>query len=84
MRKDNKGFSLVEIIIVLAIMAIIAVAILAGSGYQAGTAASALADSIKTAVGETRIKTMGKQETVLYLYKDATDGKYYKQWDYYN
>lgn len=80
MKRDNKGFTLVEIIIVITIIGILMTMLIAGSGYIAGSAARTLANSIKTAIGETRIKTMGKQETALYIYKDASDKKYYKQY----
>ena len=79
MKKDNKGFSLVELIIVIAVIGILGTMFIAGTGYVASSAARSLANSVKTGIGETRIKTMGKQETVFYFYK-ATDGKYYKQY----
>ena len=79
MIKDNKGFSLVELIIVIAVIGIAAGMLVGSNGFSVSQATSSLADSIKIAVGEARIKAMGKQETVLLITKDATDGKYYKQ-----
>ena len=80
MKKDNKGFSLVELIIVIAVIGILATMFISGTGYIASSAARSLSNSVKTGIGETRIKTMGKQETVFYLFKNSSDGKYYKQY----
>ena len=82
MKQDNRGLTLVEIIVVISIIGILGGFLIGGMGYIPSSAARGLATSIKSAIGETRIKTMGKQETVLFLYKDASDGKYYKQMFY--
>lgn len=82
MKNDNRGLTLIEIIIVLAIIGILAGMLISSTGYIAKSASRSLANSIKTAIGETRIKTMGKQETAVYFYKDSSDGKYYKKYVY--
>ena len=82
MRNDDKGFTIIEIVVVIAILGLLATMLIGSTSYIANSAARGLANSVKTAIGETRIKTMGKQETVLFLYKDAADGKYYKQMFY--
>ncbi len=79
MRDDNRGFSLVEIIIVLAILGVLTGFFITGLGYIFGTAAKSCANGIKTAVGSTRITTMGKEEAVLRIYRDPSKGAYFKQ-----
>lgn len=69
--KDNKGFSLVELIIAIAVMSVILGMLIGNLGYINNSAAKGCANSIKTAIGQTRIKTMGKQETYLYIYRDG-------------
>ncbi|MBR4719016.1 MAG: prepilin-type N-terminal cleavage/methylation domain-containing protein [Lachnospiraceae bacterium] len=71
MRNDNKGFSLIELIIIIAIMSIVLTMLVANLGYANSSAAKGCANSLKTAIGQTRIKTMGKKETYLYVYKDG-------------
>ena len=79
MKVNNKGFSLVEIIIVIALLGIIAGILAGNNGYLTNSAVKGLSQSIKSSIGETRIKAMGKQQTVICIYKDASDGQYYKQ-----
>ncbi len=69
--KNNKGFSLVELVIVIAIMGIALTMLAANFGYMSSSAAKGCANSLKTAIGQTRIETMGKKETYLYVYKDG-------------
>lgn len=79
MKKDNRGFSLVELIICIAIMTIVLGMLAANLNYIGVSQARSLANSIKTAVGQVRIQTMGKQEAFLYIYRDSTDNMYYKE-----
>ena len=71
MKNDNKGFSLVELVIIIAIMGIVVTMLAANLGFLNDSAAKGCANSLKTAIGQTRIKTMGKKETYLYVYKDG-------------
>lgn len=79
MRKDNKGYSLLEMIVVLAILAIFVVSAISGLGYIFGSAVRSCANDVKSAVGATRINTMGRYETVLNLYQ-GSDGIYKQEW----
>lgn len=76
MKQKNHGFTLVETIIVMAIMAVLASMLFIGLAIIPRNAARSCAKGIKTVIGQTRIMTMGKDETVLELYQD-TDGRYY-------
>ncbi len=79
MRNDDKGFTIIEIVVVIAILGLLATMLIGSTSYIANSAARGLANSVKTAIGETRIKTMGKQETALYIYRSTEDDKFYKQ-----
>ena len=77
--KDNRGFSLLELVIVIAILAIVATFGIAGLGYIFGTNARSCANEIYLAIGKNRITTMGKDETSLRIYRDGASGAFFKQ-----
>lgn len=78
-KNDNRGLSLVELIICIAIISILVGMFISSMNYVGNSQARALANSIKTAVGQARIQTMGKYETFLYIYRNDSDKKYYKE-----
>ena len=71
MKKDNRGVTLVELVIAIAIMGILVGFFVVGTGYINNSVAKGAANSIKTGIGQTRVKTMGQKETYLYIYKDG-------------
>ncbi len=75
--KDNKGYTLIELIIVIAIIAIVAGSLVFGISMIFTTDAKGCANKLKTGIGRTKIATMGKQEAYLEVYKSAADGFYY-------
>lgn len=75
----NKGFSIVELVICIAIMGIVIGMMAASLHYIGVSQARSLANSIKTAVGQARVQTMGKYDTYLYIYRSSTDKRYYKE-----
>lgn len=75
--KDNKGYSLVEIMVVIAIIAILLLVGITGLGFIGSANLNSCTEEIKTAVGKTRITTMGKDEAILRIYQ-GSDG-YYKE-----
>lgn len=76
MKNNNKGYSLVELIVTMAIMAVLTSMLFIGLGILPRNAAKSCAEGLKTVVGQTRIMTMGKSETILEIFQDA-DGVYY-------
>ena len=80
MKNNNKGYTLIELVVVLAILAIFIVFGITGLNYIFGTAVNSCAHDVKSAIGAVRINTMGKYESTLHIYQGA-DG-YYKQ-EYY-
>lgn len=78
-KSDNSGLTLVEIIIVIAIMGILVGFFITSTNYIGMSQARGLANTIKTAIGQARIQTMGKYDTYLYIYKSPSDGCYYKE-----
>lgn len=76
---SNRGFSLIELIIVIAIMAVVMGFFIAGLGYLLGVNVRSCAHELQTAIGATRINTMGKEEVHLKIYRDSTDHCIYKQ-----
>ena len=76
---SNRGFSLIELIVVIAIMAVVMGFFIAGLGYLLGVNVRSCAHEIQTAVGAARITTMGKEETHLRIYRDSSDHCIYKQ-----
>lgn len=70
MRKDNKGFSLVELIIVIAIMAAITGVMGYGLSLSSGKAADECAQKLTSSIQRTRTSTMGKFKTTIMISKD--------------
>ena len=66
--KNNKGFTLVELIVVIAIMAVLTGFIITGIGLLSTLSSRQCARQLKQSIGQARIETMGK---------DSTDNCYY-------
>ena len=76
-KNNNRGFSLVELIVVVAIGAILIGASILSIASISGTAAKQCARNIESILNKTRVTTMGKDTAVIELYKNGSDGAYY-------
>lgn len=77
--KDNKGYTLVEIMVVIAIIAVLLLVGITGLGFIGSANLNSCTEDLKTAVGKVRITTMGKNNATLRIYQDSSDGAYYIQ-----
>ncbi len=69
MRKDNRGMSLIEVVIVVAIIAVIGAVMTVGLSSFLSKPAEECASKLSTALKAARVSTMGKQSVVLKLYE---------------
>ena len=72
-KNDNKGYSLVEIIIVIAIMAAISGVVIFGLSLFTNKQAMECAERMQILIEHNRTVTMGKESTYVVIYK-TTDG----------
>lgn len=75
MKSNHKGYSLIELVVVVAILSIIFVIVGAGIGSVQGARASSCAKKLLSAMEETKTNSLGFDEVKLKLYK-KTDGYY--------
>lgn len=77
MERDNRGLSLVEMIIVIAILAVVSGIVVMGIGVAVSKPAEECARKIQQSLEGARVYTMGKQKLSLKYYVD--DGCVYVQ-----
>lgn len=71
-RNDRRGFSLIELIITMGIMAVFAGALISGLGYMNSGRAKKAAAKLNSAISRIQTDTMTKKgETYLYLFQDG-------------
>ena len=68
MKRDNRGLSMVEMIIVVAIVSVVAGAVFLGIGFVYGKPAEKCANKLLSLMQRNRITTMGKLEARLEIY----------------
>lgn len=78
MRRNNKGYTLVELIIVIAILTIIAGVVTIGLSRVLVTKVTQCTDNMQNVINKVRISTMGREEVTLRFYQDSDD-KYYAE-----
>lgn len=71
MPKDNKGFSLVELIVVLAILLVLSAASVIGLSLTSGKPAEQCASELKGAILSNRTVSLGKKDAKLVVSKQA-------------
>lgn len=69
MRKDNKGFSLVELIVVITIIVVLTGIISMGVGLAVSKPADECAAKLKASLQSMRVTTMGKFDAHMEIYK---------------
>lgn len=79
LKKNDRdcGFTLVELVVVIAIMAVLMSFFITGLGQLTGLASKQCTRQIKQELGQVRIKTMGKEDIYVRIYKDAADNCWY-------
>lgn len=74
MKKDNRGMTFIELIIVVALMSVIVGVSIYGLGLVSGKPAEECAQKIVYSLNNARTEAMGKYSTTYQLYKDGTSG----------
>lgn len=71
-KKDNRGFSLVEMIIIIAIMTALGGVVVYGLSLVSGKSVTQCARKMQILLEQNRTVTMGKESTYVMIYKDST------------
>lgn len=77
--KDNGGYSLIELVIVLAIIAVIMGTVFYSVILVFSANARSCANDIQRSIGDCKVTTMGKSAAYMKLYRDAADENVYTQ-----
>lgn len=85
MKNENRGTSLIELIFVMAILAVLACSVGLGINLVSGRPAEQCASKLKSMIQNNRVTTMGKFDSWLTIYSTPTGGvavlEYIKQPD---
>lgn len=68
---NNKGYSLLEAIVIIAILGVLTGFMATSSGLFDGRRVKACADSVSSLLDKVRLANMGKDEVTLTIYKDT-------------
>ena len=77
MKKNNKGFSLVELIVIIAIMAVLAVSVISYIGMIGNSQAKKCAKELASHISQTKVCAMSRSNASMTIYADDT-GVYVK------
>lgn len=75
-QKDNRGYSLVELVIVIAIIALIISAVFYSVIMVFSANAKSCANNIQRAIADCKVTTMGKSSAYMELYRDTDQNVY--------
>lgn len=77
MKKNNKGFSLVELIVIIAIMAVLAISVVSYIGMIGQSQARKCAKELENHISQTKVCAMSRSNASMTVYADDT-GVYVK------
>ena len=77
MKKNDKGFSLIELIIIIAIMAVLGLSVISYIGMVGGAEAKKCANGLKSSFSQTKVCAMSRKSASMIVYADDT-GVYVK------
>ena len=77
MKKNDKGFTLVELIIIIAIMAVLSLSVITYIGMIGGAQAKKCANGLKNSLSQTKVCAMSRSSASMIVYADDT-GVYVK------
>lgn len=77
---DNSGYSLIELVIVLAIIAIIMGTVFYSIVLIFSANAKSCANNIQRSIGDCKVTTMGKSDAYMELYRDSEGSVYTKMY----
>lgn len=81
MTQNNNGYSLVEMIIVIAIIAILTGGVFLSINLVFGANAKTCANDLKNAISQCKVNAMGKSNASLEIYRDSSNQCIYvRQW----
>jgi prepilin-type N-terminal cleavage/methylation domain-containing protein len=83
-KQNNRGFSLVELIVVISIMSILVGLVSVGAGTLSGKKAKVARDKLISSLDNVRTQTMGKESIDATLYYDSASSQYVLQYTYTN
>lgn len=73
-KKDNRGYSLVETIVIIAILAALGGVVVYGLSLASGKSVTQCARQMQILLEQNRTVTMGKESTYVMIYKDPSKG----------
>ena len=77
MKEDNKGFSLIELIVVIALLVVVSLAVVTYAGMLGGGQAKKCANGLKSSLAQTKVCAMSRSSASMTVYADNT-GVYVK------